>query len=83
VVTGPLNAGLFYNPNYDGTFRPTELFSRGPREAVAGWEQAKQYFNFGTLEVTDDGTLTAAVRGIDGRSVFELPLHPEDASEAR
>jgi hypothetical protein len=76
-VTGPLNAGIFPNRDFDATLRPERLFL-GPEtpEAVTSWEEAKRWFNFGTLEVTKDGTLTGAIRDTTGNVRFSLELVP-------
>jgi alkaline phosphatase D len=78
LVTGPLNAGIFPNRDFDATLRPERLFFLGPEtpEAVTSWEEAKRWFNFGTLEVTKDGTLTGAIRDTTGNVRFSLELVP-------
>jgi hypothetical protein len=49
-----------------------------PREPpdVANWDQAKQWFNFGTLEVGAEGDLTAEVIDTAGEPRFSLTLEP-------
>lgn len=78
LVTGPLNAGIFPNRDFDATLRPERLFFLGPEtpEAVTSWEEAKRWFNFGTLEVTRDGALTGAIRDTAGDVRFSLELAP-------
>ena len=40
------------------------------------WEQAKTWFNFGTVEIDADGTLTAGIVDMAGHPQFELTLEP-------
>jgi alkaline phosphatase D len=78
IATGPLNAGIFPNRAFDTTLNPEVLFFHGPGSAgdVTSWEQAKQWFNFGTLEVGADGELTVAVVDTAGVPRFSLTLDP-------
>jgi alkaline phosphatase D len=77
-ATGPLNAGIFPNLAFDVTLNPERLFFFGPAtpEAVTSWTEAKRWFNFGTLEVAADGTLTAGIADTAGETEFELELTP-------
>src|SRR5918995_2832982 len=52
LATGPLNAGIFPIRDYDTTLNPEVLTFFGPpsAESVSTWTQAKEWFNFGTLE---------------------------------
>lgn len=78
IVTGPLNAGIFPNRNVDPTLNPEVLFFHGPATSadVTSWEQAKRWFNFGTLEVGAGGELTAEVVDTAGQPQFSLTLEP-------
>jgi alkaline phosphatase D len=78
VATGPLNSGIFPNRAFDETLEPEPLFFFGPDtpEAVTSWAEAKRWFNFGTLEVAVDGTLTAGIVDTAGRTQFALELTP-------
>jgi alkaline phosphatase D len=78
IATGPLNAGIFPNRNVDRTLRPEVLFFHGPGSPaeVTSWELAKQWFNFGTLEVEADGELTAEVVDTAGEPRFSIELEP-------
>ena len=57
---------------------PERLFFYGPEtpEAVTSWTEAKHWFNFGTLEVSRGGTLTAAIVDTSGQARFSLELEP-------
>lgn len=75
VVTGPLNAGLFPNRNYDTSLGTQSVFFYGPGfAAVTTWEQAKPWMNFGMAEVAENGALTLSVRDVKGTVVFQQIL---------
>src|SRR5829696_455548 len=74
LATGPLNAGIFPNPDVDQTLNPEVLTFFG--QAVTTWEQAKRFFNFGRLEVGRDGELTAEIVNTEGETQFSLTLMP-------
>jgi alkaline phosphatase D len=78
LATGPLNAGIFPNRDFDATLSPERLFFHGPAtaDAVTSWTEAKRWFNFGTLEVDEDGALTAGIVDTAGQPVFSLELAP-------
>jgi alkaline phosphatase D len=78
LATGPLNAGVFPNRAFDETLNPERLFFFGPAtpEAVTSWVEAKRWFNFGTLEVAENGTLTAAIVDTAGARQYALELSP-------
>jgi hypothetical protein len=44
---------------------------------VKNWNQAKRWFNFGTLEVDAGGDLTARVINTAGKPKFSLSLSPD------
>jgi alkaline phosphatase D len=76
IVTGPLNAGIFPNRNVDPTLNPEILFFHGPASAAAvtSWDEAKRWFNFGTLEIGAGGDLTAEVVDTAGEPQFSITL---------
>jgi len=74
LATGPLNAGIFPNRDVDQTLRPEVLTFFG--DFATTWEQAKRFFNFGTLEVGRDGELTAEIVNTAGDTQFALTLTP-------
>jgi alkaline phosphatase D len=78
LVTGPLNAGIFPNRDFDPTLNPEVLTFFGPptAEAVTTWDEAKRWFNFGTLEFDRDGELTAEIVNTAGQTQFSLTLTP-------
>jgi alkaline phosphatase D len=78
LATGPLNAGIFPTRNFDPTLNPEVLAFFGPPtpEAVTGWEQAKGWFNFGTLEIDGGGNLTAGIVNTAAQTQFTLALPP-------
>jgi alkaline phosphatase D len=83
IATGPLNAGIFPNRDVDPTLNPRVLFFHGPATPadVTNWEQAKQWFNFGTLVVGADGDLTAELVDTAGEARFSLTLEPRPKPE--
>ena len=78
LVTGPLNSGIFPVRDVDPTLQPEVLAFYGPASAtdVTTWDEAKRWFNFGTLEVAQDGALTAGIVDTAGERVFTLELSP-------
>jgi alkaline phosphatase D len=80
IATGPLNAGIFPNRDVDPTLNPQVLFFHGPGTPadVTNWEQAKEWFNFGTLEVGANGDLTTEVIDTAGEVLFSRTLEPAD-----
>lgn len=75
-VTGPLNAGLFPNRDFDTTLNTESLFFYGPATNGTTWEQAKPWMNFGHMQIGRDGRLTASVRDVNRATVYELTLMP-------
>jgi alkaline phosphatase D len=78
LVTGPLNSGIFPVRDVDPTLAPEVLTFYGPATAtdVTTWAEAKRWFNFGTLELAADGSLTAGIVNTAGERVFDLDLGP-------
>jgi hypothetical protein len=58
----------------DQTLNPEVLTFFG--EFVTSWEQAKRFFNFGTIEVERDGELTAEIVNTEGETQFSVTLMP-------
>jgi alkaline phosphatase D len=79
LATGPMNSGIFPNRNVDPTLNPDVLSFYGPAlpTDVKNWNQAKRWFNFGTLEVDAGGDLTARVINTAGKPKFSLSLSPD------
>ncbi|MGD9764734.1 MAG: alkaline phosphatase [Candidatus Binatia bacterium] len=80
IITGPLNAGVFPNRRLDSTFRPQRLFFYAPEtaDAIASFDTAQEWFNFGELDVSADGRFTVRIINGRGRVVYELALVPSD-----
>ena len=78
MATGPMNSGIFPNLDFDTTLSPQRLAIVGPSAAtdVTTWEQAKSWFNFGTIQIDKNGTLEAAIVDTAGHRRFELRLPP-------
>lgn len=79
LVTGPINAGVFPNRNFDTTLGTESLFFFGANSAsdVSTWTQAKSWMNFGAVEVSEEGALKMSVRDIVGNTVYENTLLPK------
>ena len=77
-VTGPLNAGLFPNKNYDTTLGTESLFFYGPEGGDSGlsYQQAKEYMNYGVGSIDKFGNFTLQVRDVKGTVKFEQTLFP-------
>ena len=84
VVTGPLNAGLFPQRQVDPSFRPERTFFWGPQDAgaVASFEDAVGWFNFGLLEVHGSGRLAIAVLNGNGQTVYRTSMAAPGAAPA-
>ena len=78
LATGPLNAGIFPNRDFDKTLNPEVLTFYGPptAEAVTSWQEAKRWLNFGTLELARDGTLTTEIVSTAGQTQFSMTVTP-------
>jgi hypothetical protein len=78
IATGPLNAGIFPNRSFDATLNPEVLVFHGPATPadVTNWDEAKRWFNFGTLEIGARGDLTAQVVDTAGEPRFSVVLDP-------
>jgi alkaline phosphatase D len=80
-VTGPMNAGLFPNRNYDQTFAPERLFFYGPdSSSVADYQEARRWLNFGVVEIDGQGRLTLSVVDVDGNRVYQNRLTPQETA---
>jgi len=76
LVSGPLNAGIFPNTDVNPTLNPQVLFGPDPAVQPTTWEQAKDGFNFGRLELDRHGVLTAAIVNTAGQTQFSFTLTP-------
>lgn len=82
AVVGPGNAGVFPNRAFDTTFGAESLFFHGPAsaDAISSWDEAKRWFNYGTLDVDAAGVLVLRVKGTTGATLYELRLAPGAAA---
>jgi len=78
-ISGPLNAGLFPNRDFDRSLNPESLFYYGPQspEAVQSWEEAKRWFNYGAVDIDQRGALTVRIVNALGQVVYRNALLPE------
>ncbi|MGK2912977.1 MAG: alkaline phosphatase D family protein [Porticoccaceae bacterium] len=75
-ATGPLNAGLFPNRNFDTSLGTQSLFFYGPEPAPTRYEDARRWMNFGAVHIDASGLLTATVRDVDGKVLHEARHTP-------
>ena len=78
AITGPLNAGLFPNQDFDKTLNPERLFHYGPPgpNQADSFAAALQWFNFGLVEIDVEGVLTLKITSALGKDVYKLSLKP-------
>jgi alkaline phosphatase D len=79
LVCGPLNAGMFPKQDLDPTLQPERLFFYGgptPQE-MAPFSKARQFFNFGEIDIDAAGELTARIINSEGTVVWEGRFSPE------
>lgn len=78
AISGPLNAGIFPTRELDRTFQPQRLYFHGPdsAEQVTEFVEALGWFNFGTVEIDEAGTLTLRIVTALGETAYELQLQP-------
>jgi alkaline phosphatase D len=79
LVVGPLSAGVFPNKAFDRDLDSERLFFYGPEslESIKSFDQALGWFNFGAIEVKDDGTLRFEVVNGKGEIVHQLERKPD------
>lgn len=78
-IAGPLSALLFPNPLMDMTLGPERLFFYGADKFtdIRSYESAKQWLNFGAVEVDAAGNLTVKFHKVDGAVVYQETLRPQ------
>ena len=77
-VTGPLNAGLFPNRNFDDSLGTESLFFYGPEssDAVTTYQQALPWMNYGAASIDKEGVLTLSVRDVNGNIRYQAEHVP-------
>ena len=78
-TSGPLNAGVFPHLKLATTFNPERLFLYGPSspDAIASYDEAIGWFNFGVVDVSADGVLEVSIVNGRGETVFRQTLQPD------
>jgi hypothetical protein len=78
-ITGPINAGVFPNRNFDPTLNAESLFFYGPNTAdeLTSYPQAKHWMNFGAAEVAENGALRVKIINAEGSTVYQTELLPQ------
>jgi hypothetical protein len=49
---------------------------RFPTATPANYAEPKRTFNFGLIEIAEDGKLVASINDLDGVALYELVLDP-------
>lgn len=77
-VSGPVNAGLFPNRDFDATLGTESLFFYGPDDSanVTTYAQAKPWLNFGAMSIDQNGVLNVSIRDVNGQAVYQTTLTP-------
>lgn len=70
-VSGPLNAGVFPHLVLDESLHPERLFLWGPASPadIASYDEARQWFNFGLLDIDESGRLQVSIVNARGETV--------------
>lgn len=68
-ISGPLHAGLFPNEAFDDSLDPKRLFFHGSE--TTQFDTALDYFNFGAVEVNEQGELIVSIVNAKGSKVTE------------
>lgn len=78
LISGPLNAGIFPQDDYDKRFVAQRLLMYAPATAdsIADFDEAQAWFNFGTMEVNESGELTSKLINGRGKVVYEAKTSP-------
>ncbi len=74
-VSGPMNAGLFPNLEFDETLGTERLFWFGPESGVSNYEDALRWMNFGAIAIDSEGLLHASIRNLQGE-LYRIDLAP-------
>jgi alkaline phosphatase D len=71
-TSGPLSAGVFPTRALDQTLGPERLFFYAPpsSDAIASFDEALGWFNFGLVDIGDDGGLRISIVNGRGATVF-------------
>jgi alkaline phosphatase D len=78
-ISGPLSAQSFPKQTLDTSFNPDRLFFFGPASAdePKTFAQAKQWFNYGLIDIDRTGILTVSIKNIEGKVVRQAKLAPK------
>lgn len=75
-VTGPLNAGLFPNQNYDTSFGTERLFFYGPSDSINNYQDALPWMNYGAVAIDEKGEIEISIHDVNGNTLFSQALLP-------
>jgi len=78
-VTGPLNAGLYPNRDFDTSWGTESLFFYGPESmsSTRTYDEALKWMNYGAVDIDGNGVMTVTVHDVNGEVLYEQTLYPE------
>jgi alkaline phosphatase D len=76
IISGPLNAGVFPKEEYDRSLGTARLFRYAPATPIASYDEALTWFNFGLIDIAEDGALTAKLINGRGDTVYDMAIAP-------
>ncbi len=78
-VTGPLNAGLYPNRDFDTSWGTESLFFYGPESmfSTKSYDDALKWMNYGAVEIDENGVMSISVRDVNGKTLYEQTMYPE------
>jgi len=74
-ATGPLNAGAYLRDEFDDSFGPRRLYHYGSN-SIKTFDEAVRWFNFGQMDIDQEGNLQMDVINGIGESVYTILLPP-------
>ncbi len=78
-VTGPLNAGLYPNRDFDTSWGTESLFFYGPESmfSTKTYDEALKWMNYGAVNIDENGVMTVSVHDVNGEVLYEQTMYPE------
>ncbi len=79
AISGPLHARVFGSTKMDATLRPERLYLHAPRNFrdIKTYEQVKQWWNYGLLQIDAAGALELSLRNVNAEPVYSFSLAPK------
>jgi len=80
VITGPLSADFYPKDMFDPSYFPERLFYYAKHSSdIENFQQAKEYFNYGTIAVAQNRQLKLKIKNTYGHTLFSLALSPQES----